>query len=189
MGINFNELPDNKPVSLPDKGTYIATIEKAEMKQGQDASKPPYLNLLLALQTPDGKPAGKIYDIISESAHELVRFKVKRFVMATEIPIVGNFELRDLVKVLPNKQLIVDVTHEEKDGRQPKGIVDIFAGGIYYPMSQRAEVFGETAAVDADEIGAIFAPDATDADAPPFAADPAPAPAPKAKAKSEPAEY
>jgi hypothetical protein len=173
MAINFNELPDNKASSTVEKGTYIATIEKAEMKQGADLDKPMYLNLTLKLSDVDGKDCGKVYDIIAESAHELVRYKLKRFIQATEIPIVGSFELKDLVKIVPNKKIIVCVTVEEKDGKPPRAIVDIFAEGVYYPISQKNEVFG---IVPKAPKAVINAPDAIDTEDTPFASDPEPTP-------------
>ena len=44
MAINFDALPQSNPSgsNIP-KGQYKAVIEKAEMKQGKDLNKPPYL--------------------------------------------------------------------------------------------------------------------------------------------------
>lgn len=163
--INFDTLPDSNPASLPAKGKYYATIKKAEMKQPQDTTKPMYLNLQLALKDAQGRDAGTVFDIISESDHQLVRYKLKRFITALELPITGEFELRDLAKVVPNKQFIVDITHEEKDGRPPKAVVDIFTAEIYYPMSMASEIFGNSFADNADDDVPFFIneSDATDA--------------------------
>lgn len=143
MAINFNSLPTEKPNALPESGTYYATIESAEMKQGKDPTKPPYLNLSLALKDKYGKSCGKIFDIISESDKELVQYKLARFVIALDLARLGTFELVDLVKIIKNKQLIVDVKQEEaKDGYPAKAVVDVFAGSIYYPMSDAGTIFG-----------------------------------------------
>jgi hypothetical protein len=163
--INFDSLPNDKPYSVPKKGTYYATIQKAELKMPQDPNKKkPYLNLTLQLKTADGKSAGKIWDIISESDHDLIRYKLQRLITALEIPITGTFELKDLTKIIVNKSLIVDVTVEEKDGRPPKGVVDIFTNEIYYPLSKASEIFGSPNDVPFE----INASDAADAQQLPF---------------------
>lgn len=144
--INFNSLPTDKPNSLPENGTYYATIESAEMKQGRDVTKPPYLNIALALKDKNGKSCGKIFDIISESDKDLVQYKLARFIIALDLAKLGTFELVDLVKIIKNKQLIVDVKQEEaKDGYPAKAVVDVFAGSIYYPISDAQVIFGTSA--------------------------------------------
>lgn len=170
MAINFDTLPNDKPITGAQPGTYYAVIEKAEMKQGKDTTKPPYLNLFLALTTKEGKPAGKIYDILSESDHEIVRFKLKRFITALNIPVTGMFELKDLTKVVVGKQLIVDIAHDKSEPPRPQ--VDLFSGKAYYSLSEREEAFkaavGEQATEDltpVDVPGPFNAPDANDAPA------------------------
>lgn len=145
MAINFNSLPTNKPVNLPETGTYYATIDSAEMKQGQDPTKPKYLNICLGLKDKMGKACGKIYDILSESDKELVQYKLARFLTALSLTNLGTFELADLIKIIKNKQLIVDVKQEEaKDNYPAKSVVDVFKNGIYYPMSEASAIFGNT---------------------------------------------
>ena len=141
--INFNSLPTDKPSSLPDNGTYYATIESAEMKQGKDPTKPPYLNIGLALKDQTGRPCGKVFDILSESDKELVQYKLARFLISLDLAKLGSFELADLIKIIKNKQLLVDIKQEEaRDGYPAKAVVDVFAGSIYYPLSDAATVFG-----------------------------------------------
>ena len=145
--INFNSLPTNKP-NLPETGTYYATIESAEMKQGKDVTKPPYLNIGLAIRDKNGKACGKVFDILSESDKELVQYKLARFLIALDLAKLGSFELTDLVKIIKNKELIVDIKQEEaKDGYPAKAVVDVFAGSIYYPMSDAAVIFGKSVPV------------------------------------------
>jgi hypothetical protein len=141
--INFDGLPMNKPVNLPASGTYYATIETAEMKQPADPTKPQYLNICMSLKDQYGTSCGKIYDILSESEKDLVKYKLARFLIALNLTNLGNFELVDLIKVIKNKQLIVDVKQEEaKDGYPAKAVVDVFSGSIYYPMSEAGAIFG-----------------------------------------------
>jgi hypothetical protein len=144
--INFNSLPTDKPVNLPDSGTYYATIESAEMKQGRDITKPPYLNICLNLKDKTGKACGKVFDILAESDKQLIQYKIARFLIALGLDKLGSFELVDLVKVIKNKQLIVDIKQEEpKDGYPAKAVVDVFSGSIYYPLSEASNIFGVSA--------------------------------------------
>ena len=143
MAINFNSLPNNRPTNLPAPGTYYATIEAAEIRQGFDTTKPPYLNVTLALQDKYGKNCGKVYDILSESDKELVQYKVARFIIALGLENLGTFELADLVKVIKNKKLIVDIKQEEATANYPaKAVVDVFKGNIYYPIREAEQIFG-----------------------------------------------
>jgi hypothetical protein len=168
MAINFNSLPIDKPNALPENGTYYATIESAEMKQGKDPTKPQYLNIALALKDKNGKACGKVFDILSESDKELVQYKLARFLIALDLAKLGVFELVDLVKIIKNKQLIVDIKQEEaRDGYPAKAVVDVFAGSIYYPISDATVLFGKEAPKAAeqtnnDDILTINASDAAD---------------------------
>lgn len=150
MAINFNSLPTNKPINLPETGTYYATIDSAEMKQSQDLTKPQYLNICLTLRDKMGKTCGKIYDMLSESDKPLVQYKISRFLTALNLTNLGTFELADLIKIIKNKQLIVDVKQEEaKDGYPAKSVVDVFKNSIYYPISEASTIFGDTINVEA----------------------------------------
>lgn len=160
MAINFDSLPGDKPFSVPAPGTYYATIEAAEMKQGKDTSKPPYLNLKYKLKTQDGKSAGIMFDIIAESEHSLMQYKLKRFILALGVSFEGEFELKDISKLCVGKEIILDTKIEEgTDGRQSRAVVDLFTNEIYYNINEAKELFGETAS---DVINASDAEDAVD---------------------------
>ena len=171
--INFDQLPSNKPTgNITEKGTYYGTIGKPEMRNPKtpasagEPPKKPYLNFNLTLQNPDGTAAGKIWDKITESDHELPRYKLQRFITALGIPLVGSFELRDLVKIIDGKQLIVDVTVKTEEGRAPQAEVDVFSNEIYYPISAASEVWGDLANTpfiidEADAIDAGVTPPET----------------------------
>lgn len=158
MAINFDALPDKSPNMLQAKGTYFATIESAEMKQGKDPAKPPYLNLKFGLKDAMGKSAGKLYDIMAESEHNIVRYKLQRFIKALELPITGEFELADLAKIVTGKKLILDLTIDEKSDPH-KNVVDVFSGAIFYPVAEAHTLFPCYAVEDTG----INAPDAEDA--------------------------
>lgn len=166
--INFDALPNTKPNVLPEPGCYYAIIEKAEMKENKDPAKLPYLHLVFAIQDKNGKSCGKVFDIISESDHDLVRYKIQRFITALELPITGNFELKDLPKIIVGKKLLVDISNDDpkkKDPNSPypiKAVVDMFSGQIFYPLSEAAIIFKDEDGAPSTE--AVFnAPDADDA--------------------------
>lgn len=158
MAISFNTLPEGKPgFTLVEKGNYKALIEKAEMKVSQsNPNNPPYLNLFLAL-TKDGKPAGKIFDILTTSTNEYSLYKLKRFIMALEIPMdaTSTFELKDICKIAQGKEIYVDVTIDDKQD-PAKSVVDIFSNEVYYPLEGVAKETVDTTqdidAFDAEDV-------------------------------------
>lgn len=142
--INFDSLPNEKPSmsNIIPKGQYIATIEKAEMKQSKDETKPDYLNMQLDLTDPESKmPVGKIWAILTESDKSLPMFQLSRLIKALKLPITGNFELKDLTKMIPGKQMLVDVAPEKRnDGKEPeRSVIDVFSGNIFYPLEASTE--------------------------------------------------
>lgn len=137
--INFNTLPTEKPSmgNIIPKGQYKAKIEKAEMKQSRNESKPPYLSIQFDLtDTVSNMPMGKIWAILTESDKALPLYQLSRFIQALKLPITGNFELKDLTKMIPGKELLVDVMPEKRDdGKEPeRSVVDVFSGQIFYPV-------------------------------------------------------
>lgn len=156
--INFNELPNSKPAgfSTIPKGRYLGTIEKAEMRQGKDTSKPPYLSIQWGLAK-DGKPMGKFFDLITEPGDaEIPRYKLKRFIQALELPITGNFTLADLAKMVPNKSAYIDITVDEKS-EPARNQVDVFTGEIYYSVNDP-----DATKINLNEVNAEDAADVAD---------------------------
>lgn len=139
MAINFNALPSEKPAmggSMIPKGQYIATIEKAEMKQGQDTSKPAYLNLQLDIMDEASEAKlGKVFHILTESNHPLPMFQLKRIIESLNLPITDEFELKDLAKMIQGKKIKVDIAPEKaEEGKvATRSVVDVFSGQIFYP--------------------------------------------------------
>lgn len=138
--INFDTLPQSNPFSTPEPDLYLATIVEANMKMGRDTSKPPYLNLKYNLKKADGSSGGTLYDIISESESEVVKYKIARFVRACNIPLQGNMELKDLAKVVMGITIAVDVTIDDK-GDRPRAQVDLFSREAYYTAEEFADVY------------------------------------------------
>ena len=148
MGINFNSLPQEKPAmgSIIPKGTYVGTIIKAEMKSPKyDDSKPDYLSIQMKVTDPVSQSdMGMIFPVFTESEAALPRYQLGRLITALNLPITGEFELKDLTKMVVNKQLKVDVCPEKtKDGADPqRSVVDIEAQ-CFYPLSDGIEEAAE----------------------------------------------
>lgn len=165
MAISFDSLPSARPAgNVIEKGTYFAEITSAEMRQPKDVTKMPYLNLCYDLKDANGKSMGKVYDILSESEKELIKFKLNRFICALNLDkvLTGTFELSDLCKIVKGKKFIVDIIPEKQDGELTgRTVVDVFSNGIYYSLSQANEIFKDTAAPTTLHV--IDEPDAADA--------------------------
>lgn len=147
MAINYNSLPTEKPAqgTVIPTGQYIGTIKKAEMKQPKDETRPPYLNLEIdIMDEASATEMGKIWAILSESEHPLPRYQLSRFIKALELPITGEFELKDLTKMVVGKQLKIDITPEDRDdGKAPqRSIVDVSAD-IFYPLNETTTLTGD----------------------------------------------
>lgn len=170
MAINFDQLPtsiDKDFGAIIPKGTYFATIERAEMKtpkvKPDEPQKPDYLNLMLKIKDIQGNDMGIIWDIISESTNQYAQYKLRRFVIALGIEIVPGLviHLKDLAKIATGVKMIVDINQDKENKNQ----VDIFSGDIYYHISEANTVFGtEDLFVDATdaEDNAIFGDTNTD---------------------------
>ena len=166
MAINFDTLPESieggGSNKIIPKGTYYATIERAEMKtpkkKPDGTQNPDYLNLMLKIKDVTGKDVGIIWDIISESTNDYARYKLRRFIIALGIKITPNLaiELKDLVKISPNVKMIVDISQDKENKNQ----IDIFSGDVYYHISEAEKVFGsaDNLFVDASdaEDAAVF---------------------------------
>ena len=132
--INFDSLPTTKPVQTIPEGRYTAVVASAEMKNSKDPDKPPYLNMRLDILDPKGNKLGSVFDILSESPAQLVRYKLHRFITALGLTLT-NFELKDLTKIIVNKMLEVDLKIEQQEGYAARTVVDALTNEIYYPFT------------------------------------------------------
>ena len=142
MAISFDSLPNAPQANLIPAGAYIATIEKAAMKQPKDDKKPPYLNLQLDIKDAEGKSYGKLFDIITESESEYMRYKLRCFIQAIDVNLGSVFELRDLTKVCVGKKCEVTVTVDEKS-TPPRSQVNMFAADMYKRISNVVDPFAD----------------------------------------------
>lgn len=159
MSIKFDSLPKQNPGGGAVKpGLYYAHIEKTEMKQSKDKTKPPYLNLTLKLTDRDGKKAGTLFDMMSESDSAVIQYKIGRFIRACGIPLVGEMELKDIGKIVAGKDIVVDVKNDEYNGKK-RAVVNLFDNEAYYLPSEYEEVYAAINgnAEDKAEANADFA--------------------------------
>lgn len=138
MGIiNFNSLPDpnEKPANgtVIPKGMYLAKIVKAEMRTPR-TGKADYFSAECNIIDPtSGASMGKFWINLYESEAPLVRYQLSRFIFATGLRISGDFELKDLTKMVTGRELMVDICPEDrKDGGTPqRSVVDVSAECFY----------------------------------------------------------
>lgn len=134
--INMNSIPTQKPAmagTLIPKGQYIAEIVKAEMKTPK-TGKADYFSAECNITDPISNTSmGKFWINLYESEAALVRYQLGRFITALKLNLQGEFELKDLTKMVTGKKLLVDICPEErKDGQNPqRSVVDITAECFY----------------------------------------------------------
>ena len=142
MAISFDSLPNAPQANVIPAGAYIATIEKATMKQPKDDKKPPYLNLQLDIKDAAGKSYGKLFDIITESESEYMRYKLRCFIQAIDVNLGKVFELRDLTKVCVGKKCEVTVVVDDKNN-PPRSQINMFAADMYKHISNVVDPFAD----------------------------------------------
>ena len=145
MPINFDGLPQDNPFALPENGLYKGHIATAEMKtpkpkmvNGESVVGKDYLNLKIELFNENNEKKGVIFDILSESDSSVVQYKIGKFAHATGLPTSGSMELKDIAKLVNGKDVGVDVIIDKK-GDQPRAVVDVFSGGVYYTIPEYKE--------------------------------------------------
>lgn len=138
MAINMNSLPTEKPSmsSVIPKGCYIAKIVKAEMKTPR-SGKADYFSAECDITDPVSNTGmGKFWINLFESDANLPRYQLARFIRALNLNIQGEFELKDLTKMVNNKSLMVDICPDKDNERS---IVDISAD-CFYPLEPKTEI-------------------------------------------------
>lgn len=148
MAINMNSLPTTKPStsSVIPKGCYIVKIVKSEMKTPR-SGKADYFSAECDVTDPVSNTSmGKFWINLFESEAPLPRYQLARFIRALNLNITGEFELRDLTKMVNNKSLMVDICPDKDNERS---IVDISAD-CFYPIESRSEL--DTVANEINEV-------------------------------------
>ena len=135
MALNFNDLPTSKPngdspsSNVFEKGIYPGIAKRAEMRTSKAGSD--YLVVQIAITNERGQTT-TIFDNFFDTDKPLPRFKLAQFLRAIGTIPSGNFELKDLVKVINNRPLSVALKIEKSDGYPDKNVVDAFDTEIYY---------------------------------------------------------
>ena len=137
--INFDNLPKEKPEGtgdfpLPRIGFHLATITKAEYKVSENNNE----MYALTLKLDEG---GLVWDNVMLIDKPTPQYKLARLIQACKLPLVGNIDKKDLVKMLPNKRIVVDITTEENTWRgvtKEKPKVEAFKNDIFYPPEEAA---------------------------------------------------
>ena len=149
MAINMNSLPTEKPSmsSVIPKGSYIAKIIKSEMRTPK-SGKADYFSAECDITDPASNSSmGKFWINLFESEANLPRYQLARFIKALKLNIQGEFELKDLTKMVNGKSLVVDICPDKDNERS---IIDITAD-CFYPLDEV-----ETADTVAEEINNVF---------------------------------
>ena len=154
MAINMNSLPTEKPSmsSVIPKGSYIAKIVKSEMRSPK-SGKADYFSAECDITDPASNMSmGKFWINLFESEANLPRYQLARFIKALKLNIQGEFELKDLTKMVNGKSLIVDICPDKDNERS---IIDITAD-CFYPLEAKSEMDAVT-----EEINEVFTQPAT----------------------------
>lgn len=160
MAINFDTIPttNGSGFALVPEGKHRAKVNKAEMRQAFDKTKPDELNLTLECFDKEGNSIGIVFDTLKEVGNtdkgtESQLYKVGRFVRACGIELTGSVDLKDIAKLVVGKEVIVDIEHntwKEKTTARPS----MFNAEIYYAVSEADEVLNKDPLVameDADD--------------------------------------
>ena len=153
MAITFNKTPVPKPTANNDtlnldnfeEGFYRGEIKAASMKKpkpkmvdGKPVQNPDYLNVQIQLYKEDGKKYLTVFDMFSEPVDPAGMFKLwklQTFTLACGIELEGSFELKDLCKILPDKELMIDVIVEPAGDYPAKLKVNINSDEPYLPVN------------------------------------------------------
>lgn len=183
--LNFDNLPKDRPTQfqLVPAGYAYFEVKSAEVKKstGAKTAGTDCLEAVLECTNPATGIKGRIWDTFYDSDASLVRYKLRKFLESIGCILQGEFNFKDLTKIIVGKKGIVAVKINENPGYKPRNEVDAYDDDIYYPLSA-AETLMPAEAGN---------PPTTPDDEPPFeftAADSAD-PAPTTTAPEEEGEY
>ena len=131
MAINFDELPktNESAFTVLENGTYRCKIKEAKIPKGKD-----YLQVVFAV-TGNNEQSTTIFDNFVDSDKPLPRFKLAQLIRALQIPLTGNFELKDLPKIIVGKELMAAVKQEQNEGYPARNVINAFDDEIFSPIA------------------------------------------------------
>lgn len=130
MAINFDALPTSQGFTdkpLFENGMYPMTIKAAAMKDGR-------LEVRFQADDAANKRSTDVWDNFFDSEKPLPQFKLGQLIRALKIPLTGTFELKDLPKIIMEKQCMGAVKIEQNEGYRPRNVIDAFHDDIFLPM-------------------------------------------------------
>lgn len=135
--MNFDSLPKDRPGgsggnTVLEKGRYPAVVKSASIKNGPSGD---YFQAVLQVTAPDGSTM-LVFDNFFNSDKPLPQYKLGQFLRSINCILSGNFEMKDLVKIVVNKRLEVVLKVEPAtDKYAAKNVADAFDDMIYYPVA------------------------------------------------------
>lgn len=122
--VNFDALPKDKPnQNNVTDGRYKAKVFKTEMRTSKDSNNE-YLNVSFKLD--DG---GFVNENYFDSDKPFLQYKLGRLLKACKVTLSGEGTLKDVAKVIKDKEVIIDVAVNDRG----YGALDYSGGndGIY----------------------------------------------------------
>ena len=139
MALNFNDLPASRPAGgssndiLFEAGKYPGIVKGATITTGPSGE---YLVVRSTLLNPQGQETTIFDKLFYNNDKPLPRYKVAQFLRAINVMPQGDFEMKDLVKVLPGRKFIAAIKVEQNPGYSPRNEVDVFDDDIFYPIGE-----------------------------------------------------
>lgn len=107
--MNFDALPKDKPnQNNVTDGRFRAKVFKTEMRTGKDSNNE-YLNVSFKLN--DG---GFVNENYFDSDKPFLQYKLGRLLSACKVTLSGKGTLRDVAKVIKDKEVIIDVAVNDR---------------------------------------------------------------------------
>lgn len=110
MAIVFDEIPDKKPSQRTqvEPGQYLGTVVKAEMLTGKSSGNE-FLSVAFKLEK-----GGFVNEAFTDNEKPFNQWKIGRLCKACGVSLVGEFQLKDLTKVIKGKEVLLDVTMNDR---------------------------------------------------------------------------
>ena len=139
MAINLDKLPDNpSQYTLIEPGIYRAKITKAQM-QSPGGDRKDFLALTLDIKDKKNTSLGLVQDRLYDSDKPAIQYKIKRLIVdALALNLTGMVELKDLAKVIPNREVCVELdrgSYTKNDKIIYTTEVKMFDTEIYWPIN------------------------------------------------------
>ena len=107
--LNFERLPQDKPnQNTVADGRYTAKVFKTEIRTGKD-SNAEYLNVSFKINN-----GGFVNENYFDSDKPFLQYKLGRLLKACKVTLSGEGTLRDVAKVIKDKEVIIDVAVNDR---------------------------------------------------------------------------